>query len=112
MRQISFLNEAPRYCSADPSLQCRAIVDGEPAWYQITAEALEDHFGAYSYRHEDLLAAYALHLDRIRTTARNVFEMTGAKDIVLHSGHFRFEASDGRNEHRSASVERPVPDGS
>ncbi|CAJ0887538.1 DUF1488 family protein [Ralstonia mannitolilytica] len=56
----------------------------------ITAEALEDHFGARSCRSDDLLSAFRVHRSHIEEVARTLFEQTGAKDITLHSGHFRF----------------------
>ncbi|TXI78673.1 MULTISPECIES: DUF1488 family protein [unclassified Cupriavidus] len=92
MKQIEFPDGVPSYCPAGPSLQCEARVDGAPACYDITAEALEDHFGARSYRYEDLSEAYVHHRDAIQAMARSLFEMTGARNIVLHSGHFRFQA--------------------
>ena len=90
MRQIDFLNQAPSYCPAGPSLQCSVRVDGSLASYGITAEALEDHFGARSYQFEDLMAAYERHKPDIESVARSLFELTGASNVVLHSGHFRF----------------------
>ncbi|WP_092142503.1 DUF1488 domain-containing protein [Cupriavidus sp. YR651] len=90
MNQIDFSNDAPDYCPASPSLWCRATVNGSPATYEITAEALEDHFGARSYRNEDLLPAFLSNRQDIERVAGALFEMTGAYHIVLHSGHFRF----------------------
>jgi hypothetical protein len=90
MRQIEFVNVAPSYCPAGPSLQCPVHVDGSLASYGITAEALEDHFGARSYQFEDLMAAYERHKPHIESVARSLFELTGARNVVLHSGHFRF----------------------
>ncbi|MWL91187.1 DUF1488 domain-containing protein [Cupriavidus sp. SW-Y-13] len=90
MSAIEFSGMLPTYCSAGPSLQCQARVDGAQACYGITAEALEDHFGARSCRPEDLFVAYQNHRGAIETMARGLFEMTGAHSILLHSGHFRF----------------------
>ncbi|WER48930.1 DUF1488 domain-containing protein [Cupriavidus sp. WKF15] len=92
MSQIVFLNTEPAYCPGGPSLQCAAQIDGCHASYEITAEALEDHFGARSYLREDLIPAFLNHRKTIEGVARGVFEMTGACHIVLHSGHFRFAA--------------------
>lgn len=89
--KITFSECTPGYCGARPSLQCLASIDGVPARYEITAEALEDHFGARSCRYDDLLAAFQAHRGQIEAVAREVFEMTGAHHIVLHSGMFRFE---------------------
>ncbi|CAN7358557.1 DUF1488 domain-containing protein [Cupriavidus necator] len=90
MHKIDFAGEIPDYCSTGPSLRCAAKVDGSPATYEITAEALEDHFGARSYRSEDLLPAFMGNRQDIERVAGALFEMTGAQHIVLHSGHFRF----------------------
>ena len=90
MNMIEFSGVGPAYCAAGPSLQCQARIDGAPACYGITAEALEDHFGARSCRCEDLLSAYQKHRVAIEAMARRLFEVTGARSIVLHSGHFRF----------------------
>jgi len=90
MSQITFPDARPAYCAAGPSLQCSAQVGDHPATYEVTAEALESHFGARSYLYEDLLSAYDHHRPAIEGVARDVFEMTGSRNITLHSGHFRF----------------------
>ncbi|QEZ46677.1 DUF1488 domain-containing protein [Cupriavidus oxalaticus] len=90
MYKIDFTGDVPEYCPTGPSLQCPVKVDGAPATYEITAEALEDHFGARSYRSEDLVPAFLRNRQDIERVAGALFEMTGAKHIVLHSGHFRF----------------------
>ncbi|MCO5414834.1 DUF1488 domain-containing protein [Ralstonia mojiangensis] len=90
MKEIRFLPDEPTYCAAGPRLQCRASVDGSSASYAITAEALEDHFGARSCRSDDLLSAFKGHRGDIENVARMLFEQTGSKEITLHSGHFRF----------------------
>ncbi|MCT9074807.1 DUF1488 domain-containing protein [Cupriavidus gilardii] len=92
MRKIDFAEDAPQYWSAQPGLQCAASVDGALCTYAVTAEALEEHFAAGSYRKEDLVSAFADHRVEIERVARTFFEMTGARNIVLHSGHFRFAA--------------------
>ena len=70
--------------------RCQVRIDGAPACYGITAEALEDHFGARSCRSDDLLSAFKVHRGDIEDVARTLFEQTGSKEITLHSGHFRF----------------------
>ncbi|ANH76931.1 DUF1488 domain-containing protein [Ralstonia insidiosa] len=90
MKQIEFQACEPIYCAAGPTLLCGASVDGNNATYAITAEALEDHFGARSCRSEDLVQAFSGHRNDIEAVARAMFEMTGSKQITLHSGHFRF----------------------
>ncbi|WP_296225700.1 DUF1488 domain-containing protein [Ralstonia sp. UBA689] len=90
MKEIVFTADEPIYCASGPVLQCGASVDGSSASYAVTAEALEDHFGAISCRAEDLMAAFSSHRSDIEAVARAMFEMTGSKQITLHSGHFRF----------------------
>jgi len=90
MSQIDFPDTSPAYCPAGLGLQCDARFDGTPATYKVTAEALEDHFGARSYLYEDLAKAFHAHRNAIEGVARSLFEVTGARSIVLHSGHFRF----------------------
>lgn len=90
MKEIVFTTGDPIYCATGPVLQCGASVDGSSASYAITAEALEDHFGARSCRSEDLVQAFSGHRGDIEAVARAMFEMTGSKQITLHSGHFRF----------------------
>lgn len=80
----------PHYSATDLTLTCIANVDGSPACYAVTAEALEDHFGARSYRQEDLLLALETHRDAIEEMARALFKLTESHNIVLRSGHFRF----------------------
>jgi len=90
MKQVAFSHRPPAYCAAGPCLDCAADVDGQPASYSITAEALEDHFGARSCRAEDLIGAFQDNQEEIQRVARALFEVTDAHRIVLHSGHFRF----------------------
>ena len=41
MKSIEFPQGLPHYCAADLTLTCTANVDGRPASYAVTAEALE-----------------------------------------------------------------------
>ncbi|WP_454753953.1 DUF1488 family protein [Cupriavidus necator] len=74
MQHIDFPRTEPRFRAADLSL---------------TAEALENHVGARSHRPEDLVQALQGHRDDIECVARTLFDLTGSRNIVLHSGHFR-----------------------
>lgn len=56
---ITFADESPLYDGDDLAVHFVALVDGEPIVCSITAEALEDHFGAKSPREEDLLDAFS-----------------------------------------------------
>jgi hypothetical protein len=56
----------------------------------ITAEALENHFGAESLREEDILRAFQANRRAIEKAARTMLQELGNKPVLLHSGFFRF----------------------
>jgi hypothetical protein len=56
----------------------------------ITAEALEDHFGAESLREDDVQKAFEAHRHTIESAARKLLQELGNKPVLLHSGFFRF----------------------
>ncbi|WP_407947115.1 DUF1488 family protein [Paraburkholderia sacchari] len=67
-----------------------ADVDGVPLDCAITAEALEDHFGADSALEESLRRAFARGETRIHAACTEAIgQAHGA--VVLHSGYFRAE---------------------
>ncbi|HTH59078.1 MAG TPA: DUF1488 domain-containing protein [Paraburkholderia sp.] len=88
--QILFPNEAPEYSGRDLTLAFPVMVDGERVECTITAEALEDHFGAASHRAEDMLYAFDHHRERIEAVARRLLSDTRAQCLVLRSGYVRF----------------------
>ena len=67
--QIQFPNEAPEYSGRELTLAFPAMVDGQRVECMITAEALEDHFGAASPRLEDMIVAFDAHRPRIEAAA-------------------------------------------
>ena len=87
---IHFPQELPEYCGRDLIVAFPAVVDGEPIQCAITAEALEDHFGAQSLREDDLLAAFEAHRQEIERAAQRMLKEVGGKPVLLHSGYFRF----------------------
>ncbi|AFT89514.1 hypothetical protein BUPH_05575 [Paraburkholderia phenoliruptrix BR3459a] len=88
--KIYFPNESPEYCARDLVVAFPAEADGVPVQCAITAEALEDHFGAASLREEDLLAAFESNRRHIQQAATNLLEEIGPKPVLMHSGYFRF----------------------
>ncbi|WP_051180297.1 DUF1488 family protein [Caballeronia insecticola] len=86
---ITFAEEAPTYDGDDLAIHFAALVDGEPVVCSISAEALEDHFGAPSPREEDLLDAFAGGIARIRAVCAEALDENGGKPVVLRSGLFR-----------------------
>ncbi|MGF6812969.1 hypothetical protein OKW30_008186 [Paraburkholderia sp. Clong3] len=87
---IHFPQERPEYCARDLVVAFPAEVDGERVQCAITAEALEDHFGAPSLREDDLIEAFDTHRLPIEAAARNLLKEVGAKPVMMHSGYFRF----------------------
>ena len=87
---ISFPSCLPEYCARDLVLAFPALVDDQPVQCAITAEALEDHFGARSLREEDLVDAFQAHRFQIEQAAQQMLDEVGAKPVLLHSGFFRF----------------------
>lgn len=87
--KISFPGMRPQYHAGRMELTFPAMMDGVQIRCAITAEALEDHFGAASPREPDLVAAFDAHRPAIEAAAARMIEATGARAIVLHSGFFR-----------------------
>ncbi|OUL95639.1 hypothetical protein CA603_07410 [Paraburkholderia hospita] len=87
---ISFPSCVPEYCSRDLVLAFPALIDHRPVQCAITAEALEDHFGAQSLREEDLITAFTAHRYEIELAASRMLNEVGGKPVLLHSGYFRF----------------------
>ncbi|CAM2156969.1 MULTISPECIES: DUF1488 domain-containing protein [Paraburkholderia] len=85
---IHYRNDAPQFDGANLLMHFVAEVDGELLDCAITAEALEDHFGAESALEGPLQDAYARGRARIRTVCSEAIEQTGGS-VVLHSGRFR-----------------------
>ncbi|MEK6422573.1 MAG: DUF1488 domain-containing protein [Burkholderia gladioli] len=94
--QILFPNEAPEYSGPELTLLFAAMVDGERVCCEITAEALESHFGAASSRSEDMLGAFANHRPRIEAAARRLLADTRAQCVTLRSGYVRFHEANLR----------------
>ena len=74
--QIIFPNETPEYSGRELTLAFPAMVDGERVECMITAEALEDHFGAASAALEDMVGAFAAHRARIEAATRRLLSET------------------------------------
>lgn len=86
---ISFPRTAPLFDSESFTLVFPAVVDGAHIECGITAEALEDHFGAHSISEADLVKAFGVHRGVIEETAASLIEATRGAPVVLHSGVFR-----------------------
>jgi hypothetical protein len=95
--QILFPNETPEYSGRELTLAFPAMVDGQRVECMITAEALEDHFGAASPRLEDMVDAFDAHRSRIEAATRRLLSETRAQCLVLRSGYVRFYEANWRN---------------
>jgi hypothetical protein len=88
---ITFSDDKPFFDGANLTLSFMARVDGEEVACTITAEALEDHFGADSPLESSLMAAFEKGRDRIRSVCAEALDQNGGDGVVLHSGLFRAE---------------------
>ena len=86
---IRFSDDAPAYDGDDLALHFIALIDAQPVVCSITAEALEDHFGADSAREDDLLPAFERGRARIRAVCAEALDRNGGESVVLRSGLFR-----------------------
>ncbi|NIE67705.1 DUF1488 domain-containing protein [Burkholderia sp. Ax-1719] len=85
---IHYSNDPPQFDGANLQLHFVAEVDGEALDCAITAEALEDHFGAQSALEGPLREAFARGQSRIHAVCTRAIEQRGGA-VVLHSGRFR-----------------------
>jgi hypothetical protein len=92
--KISFPRIEPEFDSESFTLKFPAEVDGTRIECGITAEALEDHFGARSIGETDLVEAFGAHRGAIEETAVTLIEATHGAPVLLHSGVFRLMADD------------------
>ncbi|MFM0511703.1 DUF1488 domain-containing protein [Paraburkholderia sp. RL17-373-BIF-A] len=95
--RITFPHTTPEYRGSNLTVGFDAQVDGKSIDCAISAEALEDHFGAASPSSTDLLDAFNHHRAEIENTARNLLHVVDTKQLLLHSGHFRVSLS-GRSD--------------
>jgi hypothetical protein len=89
--RVTFADDAPAFDGAQMVVRFVANADGVPLSCAITAEALEDHFGAGSTLEAELLHAYAEGRDRIHAVCRRAIEESQGAAVVLRSGLFRIE---------------------
>jgi hypothetical protein len=78
LMQITFSDDKP-------------VFDGEAVVCAITAEALEDHFGADSALEATLMSAFDKGRHRIRSVCAEALDQNNGEGVVLHSGLFRVE---------------------
>ncbi|WP_306805922.1 DUF1488 domain-containing protein [Caballeronia sp. BR00000012568055] len=86
---ITFPDDPPSFDGDELAVHFTALVDGETVVCSISAEALEDHFGAESAREEDLMPAFERGEARIRSVCAEALDDNGGESVVLRSGLFR-----------------------
>jgi hypothetical protein len=91
--QVTFPDDAPIFDGAQMVVRFVAIVNGVALSCAISAEALEDHFGAGSTLEAELLRAFAEGRARIHEVCTRAIEESGGAAVVLRSGLFRIERS-------------------
>ncbi|MBU6491983.1 MAG: DUF1488 family protein [Burkholderiales bacterium] len=94
--KIQFPPDEPTYNCEDMTIEFVAKIDGHPVTCAVTAEALEDHFGAASMRVDDLLQAFRTGRARIDDLARHYLTMDVGAPVILRSGHFRWKNAQPR----------------
>jgi hypothetical protein len=87
--QITFTDDKPLFDGSNLTVNFTARVDGDPVVCAISAEALEDHFGADSPLEDALIQAYERGRDRIRSMCAEALEQNHGESVILHSGLFR-----------------------
>ncbi|HKR43250.1 DUF1488 domain-containing protein [Paraburkholderia sp. BR14263] len=86
---ITFPEGPVEYDTEELALTFVAVADSVPVDCAITAEALEDRFGARSLREPDLRQAFHRNRDAIEAAAARLIEETDGKPVMLHSGYLR-----------------------
>lgn len=87
--KITFPDGPLDYDAEQFSLIFPAMADGNAVECAITAEALEDHFGANSLLEPDLREAFRANRRAIQEAAARLIEETDGAPVKLHSGYFR-----------------------
>jgi hypothetical protein len=91
LMHITFTDDAPAFDGSNLTVRFMACVDGDPVVCAITAEALEDHFGADSALEDTLIDAFEQGRARIRSVCAEALDQSDGASVILHSGLFRVE---------------------
>lgn len=87
---IKFPTRAPVYLGDEPAPMFWALADGRRTECAISAEVLADHFGATSWREDDLLCAFKNNRAVIEGAEEQLLTSVGCRPVPLRSGYFRF----------------------
>ncbi|ALS61498.1 DUF1488 family protein [Pandoraea norimbergensis] len=97
---INFPEYGPVFNYEELTIEFAVRVNGRQIDCAVSAEALEDHFGAYSARADDLLHAFEHGRTDIEALARRYLSMGLVGPVLLRSGHFRWVREAKRQEAR------------
>ncbi|MGI4814638.1 MAG: DUF1488 domain-containing protein [Janthinobacterium lividum] len=89
--QVRFPSEPARFDGARMAVCFMAAVDDRRVECAVTAEALEDHFGASSALESELLEAFETGRGRIQNACREALLRDSDTPPLLRSGLFRVE---------------------
>ncbi|CAB3772764.1 DUF1488 domain-containing protein [Paraburkholderia humisilvae] len=89
--EITFSDDTTSFDGSNLVLRFTAYVDRRPVECAISAEALEDHFGAASPLEDDLQRAFTRGRERIHSVCATALEQNDGASVELHSGLFRVE---------------------
>jgi hypothetical protein len=92
---ITFPHRDPVFDGEDYLVRFMTNVDAVETECAISAEALEDHFGAKSALEADLLAAFTNERTRIEAIGKQALERNGGRPVVLRSGVVRMLLASG-----------------
>jgi hypothetical protein len=90
---IAFSDKPPVFDGSQMVVRFEADVNGVPVACAVSAEALEDHFGARSTLEADLLHAYEKGRTRVRSVCELALRQSGGAAVILRSGLFRIESA-------------------
>lgn len=88
--KIEFPHIAPAYNGDDMTIEFAADCDQQRIVCAVSAEALEDHFGAKSCNVDDLMAAFRANRASIEKMTKRYLALCQGAPVLLRSGHFRW----------------------
>mgnify|MGYP001038010031 FL=1 len=88
--KIEFPHVAPAYNGDDLTIEFAADLNHKRVLCAISAEALEDHFGAKSCNVYDLMAAFRANRPAIEKMTERYLGLCLGAPVLLRSGHFRW----------------------
>ncbi|MEM5331171.1 DUF1488 family protein [Paraburkholderia sp. JHI2823] len=81
----------PVFDGANPTVRVRRESTASRLSAAMTAEALEDHFGAHCALESALMVAFENGRNSVRAVCAEAIDQNGGKGVLLHSGLFRVD---------------------